>query len=343
MKKLTAFGELMMRLSPPGKELLYRAPSLRVTFGGAEANVAVLNALFGDDAEFVTALPENDWGRTAVAELAACGVGTGNILFTEGRMGVYFTETGSNMRPSKVLYDRDGSAFACLKKDSIDWGKALSDCDWFHVTGITPALTETLCTQSLHAAEHCRAAGIRVSFDVNYRSKLWRWGRTAEEVIPMFLSRADVVFAGVDDHCRCLGYAQDEKKNKLPYAEQFVGMCDKMFDTYPGISCIASGLRRSENADRNEWGGILCLRGEAKPYISRTYAISDIVDRIGVGDCFAGALIYALRHSMKPQESVDFAAAASALKYTHYGDFMQEDLNSVQALVRGGDGGRVCR
>ena len=337
-----AFGELMMRLSPPGKGQLWDAQTLSLTYGGAEANAAVAAARLGDTAALITVLPSNDLGEGALRTLRAYGVGTGKILRREGRIGICFTETGSNMRPSKVVYDRADSALAALETGDIDWEQMLEGVGWFHVTGITPALTAVLCKESLCALDLCREKGIRTSFDVNYRSSLWRWGKNAGEIVPAFAARADLLFAGVDDASLCLGRPFRREKGQ-PYAEQFAAFCAQVFAAYPNVRYVASGLRVSENADRNTWGGILCRRGAAKPFVSPQYEVTDIVDRIGVGDSYAGSLIYALRQGMDELSAVTFAAAASALKYTHYGDFTPVTRADVQALLNGDCGGRVRR
>lgn len=342
-KFLATFGELMLRLTPPGRDLLWNTEQLQVSFGGAEANVAAACARFGDRAEFITAFPDNELGDAAMRALRAAGVGTDRIIRRAGRMGIYFTESGSNMRPSKVVYDRENSAVSSVSPEEFDWEKALSGAEWFHLTGITPAVSESLYRAAKSALEVCRRKKIRVSFDINYRKQLWRWGKSAEEILPEFISEADVAFAGTDDYERCLGEKEDAARSRAPYPERFSSMCGEMFRRYPHLKYVATGLRESKNADQNLWGGILRCREQEGYFISRMFDVTDIVDRLGVGDSYAGGLIYALRHNFPLQECVDFAAAASALKHTNRGDFMGVGLRDVMEAVRGENGCRVRR
>ncbi|MBQ5390381.1 MAG: sugar kinase, partial [Clostridia bacterium] len=205
MKKVVTFGELMLRITPPGREMILQTPNMVCTFGGAEANVAVAVSSYGDNAKFVTALPNNDLGRAAVNELRRFGVDTSAIQMTNKRLGLYFTETGSNMRPSKVIYDRDNTAIAAVKPGDFDWDTILADADWFHVTGITPALSESLCEATIEALKKCKELGVTVSCDLNYRKKLWKWGKEPIEVMPEIAKYIDIMIANEEDCQKCLG------------------------------------------------------------------------------------------------------------------------------------------
>ena len=344
MKKVVTFGDLMLRLTPPGREVLLQTNNLIATFGGAEANVAVALAAYGDNASFVTALPKNDLGAAAVAELRRFNVGTSDIKMTEGgRLGLYFTQTGSNMRPSKVLYDRAYSAVAALKPGDIDWDKALEDADWFHVTGITPALSESLCAVTIEALKACKAKGITVSCDLNYRKKLWKWGKEPIEVMPEIARYVDVMIANEEDCQKCLGIKMETgvDAGKLD-VEKYNDLAGIIFRDYPNVKALAVSLRESVSADINNWSGVLATRDGF--WHSRTYSITDIVDRIGGGDSFGGSLIYAFRHFPGDYEKIiNFAIGGSALKHTIYGDFVRYGKEDVENLIAGSGNGRIQR
>jgi len=344
MKKVVTFGELMLRLTPPGHEVLMQSANLVATYGGAEANVAVALAAYGDEASFVTALPANELGEAAVAELRRFNVGTSDIKMTkEGRLGLYFTQTGSNMRPSKVLYDRANSSVAALKPGDIDWDKALADADWFHVTGITPALSESLCEVTLEALKACKAKGITVSCDLNYRNKLWKWGKEPIEVMPEIAKYVDVMIANEEDCQKCLGIKMETgvDSGKLD-TEKYKELGDIIMRDYPNVKALAVSLRESVSADHNNWSGVLATREGF--FHSRKYSITDIVDRIGGGDSFGGSLIYAFRHFEGDYEKIiNYAIGGSALKHTIYGDFVRFNRKDVENLIGGSGNGRIQR
>ncbi len=344
MKKVVTFGELMLRLTPPGREVILQTPNFVATFGGAEANVAVAVAAYGDRASFVSALPANDLGRAAVAELHRFGVGTDDVKMVEGgRLGLYFTQTGSNMRPSKVLYDRADSAVANLKPGDIDWDKALEDADWFHVTGITPALSASLCDLTLEALKKCKEKGVTVSCDLNYRKKLWKWGKEPIEVMPEIAKYIDVMIANEEDCQKCLGIQMETgvDAGKLDVAK-YKDLAAIIMRDYPNVKALAVSLRESVSADVNNWSGVLATREGF--YQSRKYAITDIVDRIGGGDSFGGSLIYAFRHYGEDYEKIiNYAIGGSALKHTVYGDFVRYGKEDVESLIAGSGNGRIQR
>ncbi len=344
MKKVVTFGELMLRLTPPGREVLLQTQNLVATFGGAEANVAVALAAYGDNASFVSAFPANDIGNAAIAELRRFNVGTDSIIMSsKGRFGLYFTQTGSNMRPSKVLYDRDNSAVAALKPGDIDWDKALDGADWFHVTGITPALSESLCAVTLEALKACKAKGITVSCDLNYRKKLWKWGKEPIEVMPEIAKYVDYMIANEEDCQKCLGIKMETgvDSGKLD-TSKYKDLGEIIMRDYPNVKALAVSLRESVSADINNWSGVLATRNGF--YQSRKYSITDIVDRIGGGDSFGGSLIYGFRHFGDDYEKIiNFAIGGSALKHTIYGDFVRFTKEDVENLIGGSGNGRIQR
>lgn len=344
MKKVVTFGELMLRITPPGREMILQTPNMVCTFGGAEANVAVAVSSYGDEAKYVTALPANDLGRAAVNELRRFGVDTSAIKMTDKRLGLYFTETGSNMRPSKVIYDRDDSAIAAVKPGDFDWDTILADADWFHVTGITPALSESLCAATIEALKKCKEKGITVSCDLNYRKKLWKWGKEPIEVMPEIAKYIDVMIANEEDCQKCLGIELETgvDSGKLD-TDMYKQLAKIVMDTYPNVKALAVSLRESISADHNNWSGVLAVRDNGF-YQSRKYSITNIVDRIGGGDSFGGSLIYGLRNfDGDYQKAIEYAIGGSALKHTIYGDYVRFTKEDVLNLIAGSGNGRIQR
>ena len=344
MKKVVTFGELMLRLTPPAREMILQTPNMVCTFGGAEANVAVAVSQYGDEARYVTALPANDLGRAAVAELRRFGIDTSAIKMTNKRLGLYFTETGSNMRPSKVIYDRDDSAIAAVKPGDFDWDTILADADWFHVTGITPALSESLCDATLEALKKCKEKGITVSCDLNYRKKLWKWGKEPIEVMPEIAKYIDVMIANEEDCQKCLGIELETgvDSGKLD-TDMYKELAKIVMDKYPNVKALAVSLRESISADHNNWSGVLAIR-DGGFYQSRKYSITNIVDRIGGGDSFGGSLIYGFRNFDNDyQKIIEYAIGGSALKHTTYGDYVRFTKEDVLNLIAGSGNGRIQR
>lgn len=342
MGKIVCFGELMLRFTPPDHEVILQTPRFKATFGGAEANAAVSLANYGEAASFLSALPQNALGDAAIMELRRFGVDTRHILRRQGRMGLYFTETGSNMRPTRVIYDRADSAASCLAPGDIPWKTVLKDADWFHVTGITPGVSESLCELTLEGLTCCRSKGITVSCDLNYRAKLWKWGADPAEVMPRITAMTDVLIANEEDCQKCLGLNVDvDVESGEVKAENYRPMTDRLFREYPNLTHLSVSLRESLSADYNRWSGLLALRDGF--YVSRKYDIRRIVDRIGGGDSFGSALIHGLRSLNHPSEAVEFAIAASALKHTIYGDFNRAAREDVLSLIAGTGAGRVQR
>jgi 2-dehydro-3-deoxygluconokinase len=342
-KTVVTFGEIMLRLAPPGFERFLQSPQFVATFGGGEANVAVALAGFGMPAAYVTVLPPNHPIADAViGELRRFGVDTSQIVRGKGRMPVYYVETGANQRPSKVVYDRDNSAIALTKAGDVDWDKVFDAAGWFHITGITPALSATAADLSKQAMQKAREKGLTVSCDLNYRKNLWRYGKTAAEVMRELARFVDVAIANEEDVQMALGIqaAVDVHSGKLD-REQYRGLAEKVLAEFPNLKMIAITLRESFSASHNGWSA--CLADGTEFLTSRHYDITHIVDRVGGGDCFAGGLIYGLQALASRQDALEFAVAASCLKHSIPGDFNRFSVDEVHALVKGGGSGRVQR
>ncbi|HXA07178.1 MAG TPA: sugar kinase [Bryobacteraceae bacterium] len=342
-KTVVTFGEIMLRLAPPGFERLLQSPQFVATFGGGEANVAVALAGFGWPAAYVTVLPPNHPIADAViGELRRFGVDTSRIVRAKGRMPVYYVETGANQRPSKVVYDRDNSAIALAKPGDIDWDRVFDGAGWFHITGITPALSASAAELSNQAMRKAREKGLTVSCDLNYRKNLWKYGKTAVEVMRELTQFVDVAIANEEDCQMALGIQTDVDvhSGKLD-REQYRGLAEKVLNQFPSLKMIAITLRESFSASHNGWSA--CLADGREFLTSRHYDITHIVDRVGGGDSFAGGLIYGLQTFGSHQEALEFAVAASCLKHSIPGDFNRFSADEVQALVKGGGSGRVQR
>jgi len=320
MKTIATFGEIMLRLKAPSYERLLQTPMLEATFGGGEANVAVSLANFGMDARFITVLPQNQIGDSCVAELRKWGVNVKSIVRGKGRMGIYFLENGANQRSSVVVYDRVGSAIASAKQGDIDWDMALDGCDWFHFTGITPAISENAKDLCFEAVKTAKRKGLTVSCDFNYRKNLWKYGMKATEVMPEFVRLCDVGIANEEDCQKSLGIeAGISVESGNLEADQYKRLSDKVLSLYTNLTMIAITLRESKSADYNSWAA--CLNDGKDFLISRKYEITDIVDRVGGGDSFAAGLIYGLDAYENKQDALEFAVAASCLKHSIMGDF----------------------
>jgi 2-dehydro-3-deoxygluconokinase len=341
-QKVVTFGEIMLRLKPPGHERFFQTPSFEATFGGGEVNVAVSLANFGLPAAFVTFLPENDIGKACVGELQRFGVDTSRIQGGPGRMGIYFLEAGSNQRPSKVVYDRGGSAIALAGPGAVDWESVLTGASWFHITGITPAISASAAALSLEAVQAARQRGLTVSCDLNYRKNLWKYGRTAQEVMSELVQSVDVGIANEEDCQKALGIAaeSDVTAGELDLAA-YERLAGKVLARYPQMRLLAVTLRESHSADHNTWSA--CAFDRQRFYTSRKYEITDIVDRVGGGDSFAAGLIYGLIKLGGTQAALDFAVAASCLKHSIGGDFNRVSAAEVAALAGGDASGRVQR
>ena len=342
MKKIITFGEIMLRLKAPGIEKFFQSPSLEATFGGGEANVAVGLARFGMDAAFVSLIPPNRIGDACIAELRKQGVNTSHVIRKGKRLGIYFLEAGANQRPSVVIYDRAHSAIAEAIRGEIPWDGVLAGAGWFHITGITPAISESAALVSLEAVLHAKEKGLSVSCDLNYRKNLWKYGRTAQEVMTEIVKHADVVMANEEDCQMALGVSADsDVESGKVETDHYRRLTDRVIEQFPDLRKIAVTLRESHSADHNGWSAVLNNRNEF--LISRKYEIRDIVDRVGTGDSFAAGLIYGLHVLKSDREALEFAVAASCLKHSIPGDLPLLSLEEVQGLAGGSGSGRVQR
>lgn len=341
MKFLT-FGEIMLRLKSPGAERFFQSPMLEATFGGGEANVAVSLANYGKDAAFLTVLPDNAIGDACVGELRRFGVDTARVQRGKGRMGIYYLETGANQRASKVVYDREYSSIALAKPGDINWEKAFEGVDWFHITGITPAISESAMELSLESVKEAKRRGITVSCDLNYRKNLWKYGKKAAEVMRELANFVDVAIANEEDVQKSLEITVDVnvESGELD-REKYRILSSKVLETYPNMKAIAITLRESHSADWNGWAA--CLNDGERFYVSKKYEMRDIVDRVGGGDSFAGGLIYGLNTYTDKQQALEFAVAASCLKHSIPGDFNRVTVDEVEKLAKGDGSGRVQR
>ena len=341
MKVLT-FGEIMLRLRAPGHERFFQSNMLEATFGGGEANVAVSLANYGMDAAFFTILPDNAIGNACIQELRRFDVDTRRIQRGPGRMGIYFLESGANQLPSKVVYDRAYSSIAMAKPGDVDWDSVFEGVEWFHITGITPAISESAMELSLESVKAAKAKGITVSCDLNYRKNLWKYGKKASEVMRELAKYVDVAIANEEDVQKSLEITVDVnvESGELD-REKYRYLSSKVLETYPNMKLIAITLRESHSADWNDWAA--CLNDGKNFYVSKKYEIRDIIDRVGGGDSFAGGLIYGLNQYESRQQALEFAVAASCLKHSIIGDFNRVSVSDVEKLM-GGDGtGRVRR
>lgn len=340
--KVVSFGEIMLRLSPDGYYKLFQKPELNTSFCGAEANVAVALSNFGDEAEFVTALPDNDIGRAACRELMRYGVKTDNIVYTGDRLGIFFAEKGASQRPSKVIYDRKNSAIASADPSPFNWEKIFDGADWFHITGITPALSDSLAKISVDAVKAAKKAGLTVSCDINYRSKLWS-AQKARPVMTEIMKYVDVCIGNEEDAEIVFGIkagATDVTKGQLD-TDGYKKSLQTVAETF-GCKIVAYSQRKSYSASDNGWSGIIYDDEKKQVYTSVQYDIR-ITDRIGGGDAFASGLIYALHNNISPANAIETAAAAGCLDQTLEGDFCLFGINDVLDLAGGNSSGRVKR
>jgi 2-dehydro-3-deoxygluconokinase len=344
VKKVVTFGEIMMRLSPPGSLRFGQAHSFDVIYGGGEANVAISLANYGVPVDYVTRLPDNDLGQVCIQFLRQYGVGVDKIVRGGDRLGIYFLEMGAVQRSSKVIYDRANSAIAAARPGMIDWKAVFSDADWFHWTGITPAISESLADLCLEGIQVAKEMGLTVSCDLNYRSKLWKWGKTASEVMPELVKYADVAVGNEEDADKAFGIRAPETDvtSGVVRAEEFRFVCEELPKRFPNLKTVAITLRGSLSASHNTWSGV--LMDGSRFYTAPVYDITPIVDRVGGGDSFVGGLIYGLRtFADDKQRALDFAVAASALKHTIFGDFNMVTVQEVGKLMGGDASGRVSR
>ena len=342
MTRVVTFGELMLRLKSPQFERLMQSALLEATFGGAEANVAVSLAQYGMPVSFVTAVPANPVGEAALQTVRAFGVDTQYIRRSGERLGIYFLESGANQRPSRVTYDRSGSSIASARAGDFKWDEIFQGATWFHVSGVTPAISQSAADLTLEAVGVARSLGITVSCDYNYRKNLWKYGKKAPEVMREVVSKVNVGIANEEDCEKALGIHSgvDVDSGHLD-VERYRRIAESVFDAFPNLEKQVITLRESHSADTNGWSAVLYNGRELLS--SRQYEITDIVDRVGAGDSFAAALIYALGSGADDQRALEFATAASCLKHSIPGDFNRVSVSEVEALMKGEASGRVQR
>lgn len=346
MKKVVTFGEIMLRLATPGNLRFCQATELKSTFGGGEANVAVSLANYGFDTQFVTRIPENDMAKACLMDLHKYGVHTDHVVFGGERLGIYFLETGAVSRPSKVIYDRAHSSLSDIRPGMIDWERVLSGADWFHWTGITPAISEGAAETCLEAIRTANRMGVTVSCDLNYRSKLWKYGKTAGEVMPRLVAGCDVILGNEEDAEKVFGIKPENfdatSTQGVIDARRFESVCSQLAARFPRAKRIVVTLRGSINASHNTWCGVL-YDGQ-RLLRSERYDITHIVDRVGGGDSFMAGLIYGfLSFPEDDLQALNFAVAASCLKHTICGDYNLVSVEEVERLMRGDGSGRVAR
>jgi 2-dehydro-3-deoxygluconokinase len=336
----------MLRLATPGHLRLGQSDALTATFGGGEANVAVSLANFGLSAALVTRVPENALGRACVADLRRFGVDTSHILYGGERLGIYFLETGAVARGSAVLYDRNHSAFSRMEPGMVRWEEVLAGASWFHWTGITPAVSAGAAAACHEAIRTANRLGVPVSCDLNYRKNLWKYGKTAGEVMPALVSGCDLILGNEEDCERIFGIAPAGGFDVTATGGRvdggaFESVCRQMQERFPRAARVVITLRGAINADHNTWGGALFSRGQL--LISRRYDITHIVDRVGGGDAFMAGLLYGIQAYADDGRALEFAAAASCLKHTIYGDYNRVTVEEVEKLIAGDASGRVTR
>jgi len=342
VKKYVTFGEIMLRLRPPNWERFFQSPLLEATFGGGEANVAVGLARFGLNVAYISVIPNNAIGDACVRELKRQGVDTSLIVRKGNRLGVYFLEAGVNERPSVVIYDRSHSAIAEAKPGDINWGKAFNGVSWFHISGITPAISLSVLELSLEAVKKAREKGIIISCDLNFRKNLWKYGKSAPELMSELVKHVDIALGNEEDCQKSLGVkvGVDVESGRLQ-TERYRELTDKVLSLYSNIKKIAITLRESHSANYNGWSAVLNNRKEF--FISKKYEIHNIVDRVGGGDTFAAGLIYGLNNLSSDKEALEFAVAASCLMHSIPGDLPLLSLEEVKSLASGAISGRVQR
>lgn len=341
MEKIVLFGELMLRLKPQGKERFLQSPGFEAVFGGSEANVAVSLSILGKNAVYVTALPDHAIGKAACASLRYYGVDV-KALYKEGRIGIYYLEDGACQRPSQVIYDREHSCLADTPASEYDWDEIFKDASWFHLSGVTPAVSLCACECAIASVKAAKKAGATVSLDLNFRKKLWKYGKKASEVMRELASMADVLIANEEDIQNCLGIPL---KNYNTPCESYRHLCLDVKEQFPNAKYVAVTLRHSYSADRNGWSAV--LSGKYGFYESASYDIESIVERVGAGDSFAAGLIYGLTSFMNDMEgernALDFATAAGCLKHSIPGDFNLATKDQIENLMKGNGTGRIQR
>lgn len=344
MKKVVTFGEIMLRLSTPRYERFIQANSFDVNYGGGEANVAVSLANYGIPVEFVSRIPKNEIGTAALSALRKYNVGTSHMLYGGERLGIYFLEAGAVARASKVVYDRAYASVNDIKPGMIDWKTIFKDTQWFHWTGITPALSQNLADTCLEAIKVANEMGVTVSTDLNFRKNLWKYGKKAGEVMPALVEGCDIILGNEEDAETVFGIKPEGYDVTKGHAEagEFKSVCEQLMKKFPRAKKVIVTLRGSISASHNSWSGVL-YDGKTL-FEAPTYQITHIVDRVGGGDSFMGGLVAGLiNYPNDDQKALNFAVAASMLKHTIHGDFNLVTLDEVEKLMSGDASGRVSR
>ena len=346
MKKVITFGEIMLRLAPPGFLRFSQATQFEAMYGGGESNVAVSLANYGVPVDFVTRLPNNDIGISAMMELRKRGVGVDKIIYGGDRLGIYFLETGAVSRGSKVIYDRAHSAMSEIIPGMVDWKAVFKNVGWFHWTGISPAISKGAADASLEAVKVASEMGITISTDLNYRAKLWNYGGDREKIMSELTSYCDIILGNEEDAEKHFGIKPEgldiTTQGHDVKAEAFLSVCEQMMKKFPKAKKVITTLRGSISASHNTWAGV--LYDGTTMYQSPQYQITDIVDRVGGGDSFMGGLIYGLlKYPEDDQHALNFAVAASCLKHTIKGDANLVTVDEVEKLMGGDASGRVAR
>jgi len=344
--RVVTFGEIMLRLKSPGFERLLQSPAFEATIGGGEANVAVSLARFGLEVSYITVLPSNPIADACIASLRGMGVDTSHIVRRGERMGIYYLETGADQRASVVVYDRAHSSLVDSGPDVFDWPGIFKGATWFHLTGITPALSANTAHMAIEATKTARQMGLTISCDYNYRKNLWNYGKKAAEVMPELVRYVDVGIANEEDCQKSLGIGLDiagtttVEKASIDTA-RYEALCERVLGAFPNLKMQAITLRESFSASTNGWSA--CLHDRKTFYLSTRYTVTDIVDRVGTGDAFAAGLIYAMMTGMPLAEALNFSAAASCLKHSIPGDFNLCSLEEARRLMGGEASRRVQR
>lgn len=345
MKKVVTFGEIMLRLSPPGFLRFSQTNQFVAIYGGGESNVAVSLSNYGVPSQFVTRLPDNDIGECALMELRKRGVDTSEIVYGGERLGIYFLETGAVSRGSKVIYDRAHSAMSAIRPGMIDWEKVFEGAGWFHWTGITPAISQGAADVCREAIDAAGKLGVMVSTDLNYRAKLWKYGKEPGEVMPDLVAGCDVILGNEEDAEKHFGIhpeSVDVTQGGTVESQAYRSVCEQLMERFPKAQKIITTLRGSISASHNTWSGVLYNGDEFLE--APSYDITHIVDRVGGGDSFMAGLIYGLlTYKGDDQNALNFAVAASCLKHTIYGDANQVTVQEVEKLMGGDASGRVSR
>ncbi|WP_026810131.1 sugar kinase [Arenibacter latericius] len=340
MKKIVTFGEILLRLSTERHLRFSQATNFNATYGGGEFNVAVSLANFGMETEFVTRLPQNDIGDCALQEIRKYKVGTDHIIFGGDRLGIYFLETGAGTRGSKVIYDRANSAIATIAPETIDWETVFGDAQWFHWSGVTPAISSNAAAICLEAVKAAYKMGLTISSDLNYRSKLWKYGKEPKDIMPELLQYSHIILGDLDT-----AFFMTGKEKKDPNYQDITSLpklYDELFKSFPNLKFASTTLRYSISASHQNIGGI--LYDGASIFNAKTREVTPVVDRVGSGDAFMGGLIYSLiTNPQEKQAAIDFATAACCLKHTISGDFNLATIKEITQLASGNTSGKVSR